>query len=122
MIPTIEVIHHTTPKISPLSSPNGGVPSTADGNEPGWIVVPTSSGAYLESDADKDKGGNNNVENRDDGSYTTLKWDYGAGKRQHTILMEVSYYDVIGAAPTGCVVRYDTIFCNSKYYDHDCEH
>eukprot|EP00970_Alexandrium_tamarense_P008610 scaffold1637_cov195-Alexandrium_tamarense.AAC.1 len=39
-VPTMEVIAHTTPKITPVV----GVPSVADdGNEPGWIVVPTSS-------------------------------------------------------------------------------
>lgn len=67
-IPTIEVIHHNTPKISPAAA---GSPSLIVGNEPGWIVVPTSTGVLLSSDADKTKDG---------GSPTTLKWNYGAGK------------------------------------------
>lgn len=72
LVPTIEVIHHITPKISPTSA---GTPSAVTGNEPGWIVVPTKTGVFLTSDANGDNGDGT----RDDGSPTTLKWNFGAG-------------------------------------------
>lgn len=62
-VPTMEVIAHTTPKITPAV----GVPSVADdGNEPGWIVVPTSS---------KFRHGGGEGEGGDG----MLKWNYPKG-------------------------------------------
>lgn len=54
---------HLTPKISPNSD---GTPTSADGYEPGWVLVPTKTDAWATSDAD-------------DNSPTTLKWDLQQG-------------------------------------------
>ncbi|KAL7465312.1 hypothetical protein ACHAXS_005636 [Conticribra weissflogii] len=54
-VPTREVTHHTTPKMAPIPE--------EDGNQPGWIVVPTSSGEYADPN----------------GAPTTLKWNYPKG-------------------------------------------
>lgn len=62
LVPTIEVIHHTTPKISPLS----GVSRTG-GVDPDYIVIPTSSGT--------NPGGGE----EDNGNRTTLKFTTGNG-------------------------------------------
>ena len=70
MIPTIEVIQYTTPKASPGS---GGTPSAAasDGNEPGWVIVPTKSWAVGSKTGNVDDGGPDPP--------ATMKWGYGAG-------------------------------------------
>ncbi len=62
LVPTIEVIHHTTPKISPLS----GVSRTG-GVDPDYIVIPTSSGTNPGGDEE------------DNGNRTTLKFTSGNG-------------------------------------------
>lgn len=63
LVPTVEVIHHTTPKISPLS----GISRAGGGLDPDYIVIPTSSGT--------NPGG----EEEDDGNRTTLKFTTGDG-------------------------------------------
>ena len=62
LVPTIEVIHHTTPKISPLS----GVSRTG-GVDQDYIVIPTSSGTNPGGDEE------------DNGNRTTLKFTNGNG-------------------------------------------
>lgn len=62
LVPTIAVIHHTTPKISPLS----GI-SRQGALDPDYIVIPTSSGTNPGGDED------------DDGNRTTLKFTSGKG-------------------------------------------
>lgn len=64
--PTSEAIGHSTPKI-PGSSPTGA--TVNDGNAADWIIVPTQSGVFGAA------GGN--VAN--DGSPTTLKWNFAPG-------------------------------------------
>ncbi|KAL9180895.1 hypothetical protein ACHAXT_009700 [Thalassiosira profunda] len=84
--PTREAVSHTTPKIAPISGETPGT-NNFDGNEPGWILVPTKTlgGLALESD-----GGGTTLKygegvpspapaGIDDGSKTTLKWNYGDG-------------------------------------------
>lgn len=62
LVPTIAVIHHLTPKISPLS----GI--TREGAlDPDYIVIPTSSGTNPGGDED------------DEGNRTTLKFTSGNG-------------------------------------------
>lgn len=51
LVPTIEVIHHTTPKISPLSGA-----SRSAGFDPDYIIVKTSSGTN--PDGEEDDEGN----------------------------------------------------------------
>lgn len=63
LVPTVEVIHHTTPKISPLS----GISRAGGGLDPDYIVIPTSSGT--------NPGG----EEEEDGNRTTLKFTTGDG-------------------------------------------
>ena len=58
MAPTSEAGIHMTPKIAPVTSP-----SEQTGNQPGWIVVPTSSGEFEHAKGDQ----------------TTLKWNYPEG-------------------------------------------
>ena len=66
-VPTVSVIHHTTPKVAPLS---GAQPSVMVGNDPSWILVPTRTGIL---------GGLLSSDEREDGGPTTLKWGFGPG-------------------------------------------
>ena len=61
LVPTIAVIHHTTPKISPLGIARQGA------LDPDYIVIPTSSGTNPGGDED------------DEGNRTTLKFTSGNG-------------------------------------------
>ncbi|KAL3807770.1 hypothetical protein ACHAXA_007583 [Cyclostephanos tholiformis] len=76
LVPTMTVMHHTTPKISPL---DGGalspyVRSDGVGNDPGWIIVETASGGKGFTSGEPDA-----VVLEDDSSKTGMKWGYGDG-------------------------------------------